>query len=39
MRFAYWSAVAEASQVLADEFMEAVLSGNIRNRVRSWNLE
>ena len=38
-RFAYWSAVAKASQVLADEFMEAVLSGNIRNRVRSWNFE
>jgi len=39
LRFAYWGAVAEASQVLADEFMEAVLSGKIRNRVRSWNFE
>ena len=39
LRFAYWSSVAKASQVLADEFMEAVLSGNIRNRVRSWNSE
>ncbi|MBI5590414.1 MAG: patatin-like phospholipase family protein [Deltaproteobacteria bacterium] len=38
-RFAYWSTVARASQVLADEFMEAVLSGNIRNRVRSWDFE
>ena len=28
-RFAYWSAVADASQVLADAFMEAALSGNI----------
>jgi hypothetical protein len=39
LRFAYWSAVANASQSLADEFMEAVQSGNIRNRVRSWNFE
>lgn len=38
-RFAYWTAVAKASQVLADEFMEAVQSGNIRNRVLPWNLE
>jgi len=38
-RFDYWSAVAKASQVLADEFMEAMLSGNIRNRVRSWKFE
>ena len=39
LRFAYWNAVAKASQVLADEFMEAVLSGNIRNSVRSWNFK
>ena len=38
-RFAYWIAVAKASQVLADEFMEAVMSGSIRNRVRSWNFD
>jgi hypothetical protein len=38
-RFAYWSAVAGNSQVLADEFMETVLSGKIRNRVRFWNLD
>jgi hypothetical protein len=31
--------VAKASQALADEFMEAALSGNIRNRVRSWYFE
>lgn len=33
-RFAYWSSISKASQVLADAFMEAALSGNIRNRVR-----
>lgn len=37
-RFAYWSKVAKTSQILADEFMEAVLSGSIRNRVRPWNI-
>jgi len=38
-RFAYWRAVAKASQALADAFMEAVVSGDIRNRVRLWNLD
>ena len=38
-RFAYWSTVAEASQVLADAFMEAAMSGSIRNRVRPWHFD
>jgi hypothetical protein len=36
-RFAYWNAVVEAGQVLADEFMDAALGGSIRNKVRPWN--
>jgi hypothetical protein len=38
-RFAYWLNVARASQRLADEFMETVLSGNIRSRIRPWHLQ
>ena len=38
-RFAYWHAVVKASQVLADTFLDAVYSGNIRNRVRSWTVD
>ena len=39
LRFDYWSAVSKASQILADEFMETVLSGNIRNKVKPWKIE
>lgn len=35
-RFAYWHKVADASRILADDFMETVSSGNIRKRLRPW---
>ena len=33
-RFAAWQQVADAGRLLAEDFIEAVLSGNIRHRVR-----
>ncbi len=33
-RFDYWQTVSDSSSILADEFMETVLSGKIRSRIR-----
>ena len=33
-RFACWHQVADAGSILADDFMDAVVSGKIRNRVQ-----
>ena len=33
-RFACWQQVADAGKILADDFIDAVESGNIRNRVQ-----
>jgi hypothetical protein len=38
-RFAYWKTVAGNSRILADDFMETVLSARIRNRVRPWPID
>lgn len=38
-RFTYWKEVAGASRILADDFMETVQSGNIRNRIRPWQID